>query len=248
MIAEICTGFCPTTVLLLAQSLCHLKPASDHFMKLELQNIALQYNNKPSLFQNVNLSLDTGTFALIQGPSGSGKSSLLRLINRLQEPTNGTILIDNAPIDTYNITQLRRRIGYVQQTPVVIDDTVRNNLLLPFTFKTSSSLSQPTDDQLQQKLQDYLLKDVRLNDLAPELSVGQKQRLALIRTMLVNPEIILCDEPTSALDAESRRIVEHELEDICQMQQISVILVTHTDFKTQKVTAQTHTLTSNGLI
>lgn len=216
-------------------------------MKLELQNLSLQYNNKPLLFQNVNLTVKSGDFVIIKGPSGGGKSSLLRLINRLQEPTSGTLIIDDKALTTYDSTQIRRRIGYVQQSPVVRDDTVRNNLLLPFTFKTASHITQPTDDQLQEKLNTYLLKEIQLNDRAQELSVGQKQRLALIRTLLTEPEIILCDEPTSALDPESRTIVEGELESVNQTSGVSIILVTHIDFSTQKVTPKTYTLTANGL-
>jgi putative ABC transport system ATP-binding protein len=202
-------------------------------MKLQLQNLSLQYNNKASLFQNVNLTIESGDFVIIKGPSGSGKSSLLRLINRLQEPTGGTLLIDDKTLTDYDVTQIRRRIGYVQQTPVVFDDTVRNNLLLPFTYKTASEITKPNDTVLQEKLTAYLLKDISLDDRALELSVGQKQRLALIRTLLVNPE--------------SRTIVERELEHINQTAQVTIILVTHIDFSTQEITPKTYTLTPNGL-
>ena len=216
-------------------------------MKLQLQDLSLQYNNKASLFQNVNLTIESGDFVIITGPSGGGKSSLLRLINRLQEPTSGTISIDDKALTEYDVTQIRRRIGYVQQTPIVFDDTVRNNLLLPFTFKTAKNITKPNDTALQEKLNAYLLKDIRLDDRAIELSVGQKQRLALIRTLLVNPDILLCDEPTSALDPESKTIVERELEHINQTAQVTIILVTHIDFSTQQITPKTYTLTPNGL-
>lgn len=216
-------------------------------MKLQLQDISLQYNQKASLFQNVNLTIESGEFVIITGPSGGGKSSLLRLINRLQEPTSGTILIDDKPLTDYDVTQIRRQIGYVQQTPTVLDDTVRNNLLLPFTFKTANDIAKPNDTTLQEKLSAYLLEDISLDDRAIELSVGQKQRLALIRTLLVNPKILLCDEPTSALDPESKTIVERELEHINQTAQVTIILVTHIDFSPQHITPKIYTLTPNGL-
>ena len=216
-------------------------------MKLQLQDLSLQYNNKATLFQNVNLTIESGDFVIITGPSGGGKSSLLRLINRLQEPTSGTISIDGKVLTGYDVTQIRQRIGYVQQTPIVFDDTVRNNLLLPFTFKTASDITKPNDTHLQEKLNAYLLHDISLDDRALELSVGQKQRLALIRTLLVNPNILLCDDPTSALDPESRTIVERELEHINQTSQVTIILVTHIDFSTQQITPKTYTLTPNGL-
>ena len=124
---------------------------------------------------------------------------------------------------------------------------MRNNLLLTFTFKTASDITKPNDTHLQEKLNAYLLHDISLDDRALELSVGQKQRLALIRTLLVNPNILLCDEPTSALDPESRTIVERELEHINQTSQVTIILVTHIDFSTQQITPKTYTLTPNGL-
>lgn len=216
-------------------------------MKLHIQDLSLQYPNKPPLFQNVNLTMDSGDFVIIKGPSGGGKSSFLRLINRLHEPTHGTILVDDTPIADHNITDLRQRMGYIQQTPVVLDDTVRNNLLLPFTFKTAQNRTPPSDQILKEKLNNYLLTDIELNDTATTLSVGQKQRLALIRTLLTNPDILLCDEPISALDTESRTLVEQELEHIHQTAQIGVILVTHIDLSFSSITPKKYTLTSNGL-
>jgi putative ABC transport system ATP-binding protein len=216
-------------------------------MKLELQNLSLQYNGKPPLFQNVNLTVNTGEFVVIQGPSGIGKSSLLRLLNRLQEPTSGTILIDDKPITEHEVTHLRRRIGYVQQTPITIEGSVRDNLLLPFAVKAADGASSPNDDDLRKKLDAYLLTEVQLDDNATELSVGQKQRIALIRILLIAPNLMICDEPTSALDPESRTVVERELERINRETQTSVILITHVDFTPENLTPITYVLTPNGL-
>jgi len=216
-------------------------------MKLQLQNLALQYDGKPSLFQNVDLTVNPGEFIVIHGPSGIGKSSLLRLLNRLQEPTSGTILIDDKFITEHDVTQLRRRIGYVQQTPITIECTVRENLLFPFTVKAAGNASSPSDDDLRQKLDAYLLNDVQLDDNAIELSVGQKQRIALIRVLLIAPDLLICDEPTSALDPESRSFVERELERINRENQTSIIVITHTDFAPESLTPITYTLTSEGL-
>lgn len=216
-------------------------------MKLELQNLSLQYSGKPPLFQDVSLIVNPGEFIVIHGPSGIGKSSLLRLLNRLQEPTLGTILIDDKPITEHDVTHLRRRIGYVQQTPVTIEGTVRDNLLMPFTVKAASKSSSPNDDDLREKLDAYLLSDVQLDDNAIQLSVGQKQRIALIRILLISPNLLICDEPTSALDPESRTVVERELERINRETQTSVILITHVDFTPENLTPITYTLTHTGL-
>ena len=216
-------------------------------MKLELKNLTLQYTGKPPLFENLHLTLESGDFALVQGPSGSGKSSFLRLLNRLQEPTVGEIQIDGKPITQHDVIHFRRRIGYVQQTPIMVVGTVRDNLTLPFQFKIAHGQKIPADEDLQQKLNAYLLSDIGLDDPADELSVGQKQRIALIRSLFVQPELLLCDEPTSALDDQSREIVEAELERANQDMGAGVILVTHLDVQPQKVNPRKFILDSNSL-
>ncbi len=87
----------------------------------------------------------------------------------------------------------------------------------------------------------------QLDDYATELSVGQKQRIALIRILLIAPNLMICDEPTSALDPESRTVVERELERINRETQTSVILITHVDFTPENFTPITYVLTPNGL-
>ncbi len=196
--------------------------------QLELYNLTLTFDDR-TLFDNVSLTINQGDFVVIRGASGSGKSSFLRLLNRLGEPSFGSIAYAGTPLAETEVTQYRRRVGYVQQTPILISGTVFENLTLPFKFKASN---QPTPDrsQLEVDLQSFNLDDVKLDDSADNLSVGQKQRIALIRTLLTEPEIILGDEPTSALDPESRTLVEDRLRQINREQNTTVILVTHLEF------------------
>ena len=91
--------------------------------------------------------------------------------------------------------------------------------------------SCPASNEKQMWMETFLLEGVKLSDDAMKLSVGQKQRIALIRTLLVKPEILLCDEPTSALDQQSKEIVEDSLERLNVEHKISIVLVTHLDFK-----------------
>ncbi len=198
-------------------------------MKIELRHISLRYEGKPTLFEDLNLSVNEGDFILIQGPSGSGKSSLLRLLNRLQDPSSGEVLIDGNPVLDQEVTKLRRRVGYVQQTPVMVTGSVAHNLNLPFRFKSDGENRTLSDGEMQNWLKDFRLEDVGLEDDAGRLSVGQKQRLALIRNLLVKPEALLCDEPTSALDPESREIVDNWLGRLNSEHDVTVVLVTHLD-------------------
>ena len=200
-------------------------------MKIEAQQLALRYSEKPPLFEDLSFQVQPGEFVQISGQSGSGKSSLLRLLNRLQTPTSGRIYLDEKPIDHFEVPVLRRQVAYLQQTPIMVPGSVTDNLLLSYQFRISRVQSQPTTDQLKQLLSDFLLDQVSLSDGAETLSVGQKQRLALIRILLMKPKVLLCDEPTSALDQASKAVVEDQIQHLNQEQQVTVFLVTHTDFK-----------------
>ena len=200
-------------------------------MKIEAQQLALRYSEKPPLFEDLSFQVQPGEFVQISGQSGSGKSSLLRLLNRLQTPTSGRIYLDEKPIDHFEVPVLRRQVAYLQQTPIMVPGSVTDNLLLSYQFRISRVQSQPTTDQLIQLLSDFLLDQVSLSDGAETLSVGQKQRLALIRILLMKPKVLLCDEPTSALDQASKAVVEDHIQHLNQEQQVTVILVTHTDFQ-----------------
>ena len=214
-------------------------------MILDLTKISLSFDDK-TLFSDVSLTIDQGGFIVIRGASGSGKSSFLRLLNRLTEPTSGTIYSDGTTLSSTEVTGYRRRVGYVQQTPILISGTVLENLTLPFRYK-SATTSTPDRARLEADLASFNLNDVKLDDAADNLSVGQKQRIALIRTLLTEPDIILGDEPTSALDPESRLIVEDRLRRINKEKNTTIILVTHLDFDPGDTVARHFTIDNGHL-
>jgi len=194
---------------------------------IEFSRVSFSFGQGPSLFQDVSLKVLSGSFCLIQGPSGSGKSTLLRLINRLEEPSAGQIFFKDRPLISFHPPRLRRSILFIQQTPTVFDGTVRDNLLLPFTFKNNRDLVRPGEAELKKLLEDFLLQGLSLDDHAQTLSGGQLQRLCFIRGLLLQPEVLLLDEPTSALDSESAEIVESVTRRLIIESGLTVILVSH---------------------
>ena len=192
-----------------------------------LSNLTFGYSDDLLLIRDVSYSFEDGEFYVIQGPSGVGKSTLLRLLNRLEEPVGGKIRFRGRPLSYYDAPELRRSLLYVPQTPVVIDGSVRANLLLPFTFQINTHLQRPDEEMLQGRLAQFLLSDINLDDQAQSLSVGQLQRLCLIRGLLLSPQGLLLDEPTSALDPASRLVVQAATEHFCLRTGATVIVVAH---------------------
>lgn len=200
---------------------------SHHIIRFD--NVSFSYSEDKVLFQNLSLGITPGTIYHIKGPSGAGKSTFLRLIIRLEEPTQGQILFKGAPLhDTYP-PHLRRAILYLPQKPVAMDGSVKDHLLLPFMFKTNQDLQKPDDAHLKKQLKKFLLDDVRLDDHAQTLSVGQLQRLCFIRGMLLSPSVLLLDEPTSSLDSKSAAIVTDHINMLCKTSGLTALMVIHGD-------------------
>lgn len=164
-------------------------------MDIAFERVSLRYGETVVL-EEVSFRVQSGQFALIEGPSGAGKSSMLRLINRLEDPSSGTISADGRPLPEWPVLQLRRQIAYVPQIPVLFPGTVRENLLTPFRFRANRDRTPPTDEELRARLSELLL-EVKLEETATTLSVGQQQRIALLRAALLEPRLMLCDEPTA---------------------------------------------------
>ncbi len=202
---------------------------------LRFENVRFTYPDGHPLFDKLCFELNQGGFYGVRGPSGSGKSTLLRLMNRLENPCVGEIFFNEKPFSAIPTPELRRQILYIQQTPVVTDGSVKDNLVLPFSFKNNRTLPVPDDDQLKKMLKDFSLEQIPLDRAARNLSVGQQQRLCLIRGLLLAPSVILLDEPTSALDHESSRIVEGMAETLCHDMKKTIVMVSHREFNPKHV-------------
>lgn len=195
---------------------------------LTFDNVSFSWPGGTGL-RNVSFTIHKGQFVLISGASGSGKSTLLRLVVRLEEPERGRILLNGTPLNTFFPPTLRTHIGFVQQQPIIISGSVRENLVFPFALHSRKNQPAPEDRVLLEWLDRLALSQVSLEASAQTLSIGQQQRLCFIRAVLTNPDVICLDEPTSSLDRESREAVEMAAEELIQ-QGISVLMVNHTSY------------------
>lgn len=215
-------------------------------MCLTLESISFSYPNGPSILHNASLTFKQGAYYLVRGPSGSGKSTLLRLLCRLEEIQAGSIQYKECDITDIAPASLRRCVAYVQQMPTLLPGTVRDNLLLPFSFHANKDVTPPADLELTGYLDSFLLTGITLDSEANRLSVGQSQRICLIRSLLLHPEVILLDEPTASLDPESAAVVLKKTMELSR-QGITVIMISHSE-KTPDGVNQIVSILDKGLV
>jgi putative ABC transport system ATP-binding protein len=182
------------------------------------------------LVDRVTFDVQPAEILAIFGPSGSGKSSLLRLLNRLDEPTEGTVYLTELDYRQIPPPQLRRRVGMVTQRAYLFPGTVADNL----RFGPRQRGQQLSDTKIDELLISVHLAGFASRDVA-NLSGGEGQRVSFARTLANDPEILLLDEPTSALDEEAKREVEAVIQRIAQEQGIACILVTHDAAQAQRL-------------
>ena len=191
---------------------------------LEVRDLAIVPGGAPVL-RDISISLQRGTLLAIVGPSGCGKTSLLRTIAGLDDAAKGEVRLHDRSPEEIGWPAYRRVVTLVQQQPVMLDDSVLENLLRPLRHRT---VSQPFDRGLAVDILETLgLTERCLGQQARTLSVGEQQRVALTRAILIEPEVLLLDEPTSALDEESQAIIEQVLRFQVRRHGRSAIIVTH---------------------
>jgi putative ABC transport system ATP-binding protein len=194
----------------------------------EVEHLALTYPGRrgeppATILHDVTVAVERGGALTLVGPSGSGKSSLLRCLNRLEEPTGGLVRFDGRPITELDPRELRRRAALVQQTAVLFEGTVRDNLLVR-SPGVSFDFSEP---RLAQMLGEVGLEPAMLDRDAATLSGGEKQRVTIARALLRDPQALLLDEPTSALDPPNAALVVETVSRLRQARHLSIVAVTH---------------------
>ena len=187
----------------------------------ELEHLGLASPEKIML-EDVSLSVEAGAHLTITGPSGSGKSSLLKLLAALVSPSSGRIVYQGRDLEDLDPVTYRREVSYCFQQPVLFGQTVRDNVAFPFEIRQI-----PFD-------QERVLTALARLDLGPEfldkpikdLSGGEKQRVALVRNLLFEPKVLLLDEVSSGLDEKTKILLRTFLKDLHQ-EGVTLIEVTH---------------------
>jgi putative ABC transport system ATP-binding protein len=209
---------------------------------LETKNLGRTVDGHP-LVADISIQVQQGGRLAVVGPSGAGKSSFLRLLNRLDEPTAGTVLLEGIDYRQLPPQDLRRRVGMVMQAPHLFPGTVAANLDFG-PRQRGEELGREAIEELLRRvnLAGYADRDVN------KLSGGEAQRVSLARTLANGPEVLLLDEPTSALDEATRRDVEALIQSIIHDQALTCLIVTHDKDQARRLADKTLVLEEGRLV
>jgi len=172
---------------------------------LSLQNISVKFNGK-AIIHEFTMDIDIGDKAVLRGDSGSGKSTLLNVVLGLMHPDNGGVFFNGHAVNKSNIKELRNSISWLPQNVNISDEDVNEFIKLPFTYKQNKHLL-PTNEEINILLKEFLLDIHILSNKMSEVSIGEKQRLLMIRGLLMKRPILILDEPTASLDSTSKKAI-----------------------------------------
>ncbi|KAM2541701.1 hypothetical protein TB2_021235 [Malus domestica] len=196
---------------------------------IELRDVYFSYPARPDeqIFHGFSLSIPSGATAALVGQSGSGKSTVISLIERFYDPLAGEVLIDGINLKEFQLKWIRQKIGLVSQEPVLFTSSIKDNIAYGKDGATNDEIRASIELANAAKFIDKLPQglDTMVGEHGTQLSGGQKQRVAIARAILKDPRILLLDEATSALDAESERVVQEALDRI--MINRTTVIVAH---------------------
>lgn len=183
--------------------------------RIQFDDVSFKYDTAMVL-KNINLTVQTGEIIALVGMSGGGKTSLVNLVPRFYDVTEGAILVDDIDIRQVSIASLRRQIAIVTQEPILFNDTVRNNIAYGSRSASEQQIIQAAKDAYAY---DFIMGfadgfDTAVGDLGGRLSGGQRQRICIARALLKDAPILILDEATSSLDSESEEMVQKALENL----------------------------------
>ncbi|XP_045813313.1 ABC transporter B family member 4-like [Trifolium pratense] len=196
---------------------------------IELREVCFSYPTRPDelIFNGFSLAIPSGTTVALVGQSGSGKSTVVSLIERFYDPQAGEVLIDGINLKEFQLKWIRQKIGLVSQEPVLFTCSIKENIAYGKDGATDEEIRAAAELANAAKFIDKLPQGLNtmVGEHGTQLSGGQKQRVAIARAILKDPRILLLDEATSALDAESERVVQEALDRI--MVNRTTVIVAH---------------------
>lgn len=195
--------------------------------EIEFRNVKFSYNAETEVLHGINFKIKKGQTIALVGQSGSGKSTIVDLIPRFYDVTDGEILINGKNIRDYKLKQLRDLMGYVNQVPILFNDSIYNNITLGLEGISKDDVVRASKIA---NAYDFIMEtengfDTNIGDGGCKLSGGQRQRISIARALLKNPPILILDEATSALDTESERLVQEAIEHL--MKNRTSVVVAH---------------------
>ncbi|MBO0413372.1 ABC transporter ATP-binding protein [Enterococcus hulanensis] len=193
---------------------------------IEFDHVSKIYNGNKVAVEDINLSFDKGEFICLIGTSGSGKTTTMRMINRMIDPTKGTIKINGEDIQKKNPVELRRQIGYViQNIGLMPHMTIRDNITL---VQRLLKVDKAEQNKTAEKMIDLVELPRDMLDRYPhELSGGQQQRIGVVRALAADQDVILMDEPFGALDPITRDSLQDLVKDLQERLGKTIVFVTH---------------------
>ena len=192
---------------------------------ITFENISKSYKNT-TVLKNISFTIKDGEFVCLIGESGCGKTTTLKMINQLIEPTSGKITINNQDIKKIDEIKLRRKMGYViQQTGLFSHMSIRDNIEI--IAKIEKVPEKNRKERVKEMMRMVDLDESLLDRYPNELSGGQLQRIGIARAFMIDPKIILMDEPFSALDPMSRTALQDELLKLQRKFHKTIVFVTH---------------------
>jgi len=196
--------------------------------KIELKNVSFSYQNDPKrILDGISLTVAKGSMVALVGESGGGKSSLIKLVQRLYDPTTGSIRWDDVDLKDAKLLSLKKQVALVTQETVLFNDSILYNISYGKPDASKGEIAEAAriafaDDFIDELPQKY---DTIVGERGIFLSGGQRQRIAIARAVLINAPVLILDEATSALDAESERLVQKALANL--MQNKTSIVIAH---------------------
>tara|TARA_Y100000766_G_C18839167_1_gene572089 strand:- start:417 stop:1310 length:894 start_codon:yes stop_codon:yes gene_type:complete len=184
--------------------------------KIKYENVNFSYNEGEKIIKNLNIDINPGSKNAIVGATGSGKSTIMKLLNRYYELDSGSIYIDNINIDDYSISSLRSNIAFVSQDIHLFSDTILNNITLQ---NNNISFLRVKDAAKEIEIDDFISSfpngyNYNVKERGIGLSTGQRQLISFLRAYIKNPKILVLDEATSSIDTDSELLIQKAIEKI----------------------------------